>query len=227
MTATDEEKEAPEACAKGVFVAHAGSSDGPEGIDRPPTAARERAVQLRSEVLAGSDITDVAERESDDDRSKKKRGGVGTYARDAWPEMYAGLDAELWATKIGGVSGVVETPRGFAFVERCPIDKVHTRHILIRYAGAERATRETTRNKQEAKARAEEAHAKIAGGADFAKVAKEYGEDGTVEKGGDLGPVGRGMFVTPYEDVAWALVPGALAPVVETPFGFHIIRREK
>src|SRR5690606_39624993 len=45
------------------------------------------------------------------------------------------------------------TPRGFAFAERCEIDKVHTRHILIRYVGAERSTEETKRSKDAAKAR--------------------------------------------------------------------------
>ncbi|MCA9638163.1 MAG: peptidylprolyl isomerase, partial [Myxococcales bacterium] len=47
----------------------------------------------------------------------------------------------------------------------------------------------------------------------------------TAERGGDLGPVGRGMFAVAYEDAAWALAPGALSEVVETDFGFHVIQR--
>src|SRR5690606_24641719 len=185
MSASDAERSAPEACAKGVFVAHAESSDGPEGIERDSSAAREKAEALRAEALEGATtINALAERDSDDPRSQKKRGAIGTYARDAWPEMYEGLDAPLWATRVGGISEVVETPRGFAFAERCEIDKVHTRHILIRYVGAERSTEETKRSKDAAKARAKEAHAKIAGGEDFATVAAKYGEDSTAENGG-------------------------------------------
>lgn len=222
-------KSAPEACAKIIVVAHAEAEgvDEASGITRDAAAAKAKAEKLRAQVEGGADFVEVAQRESDEERSKKKRAGAGTFARDAWPERYAGVDAALWQVPLEGLTPVVETPLGFAFAKRCAVDKVHTRHILVRYAGAERASEETTRSKAEAKARAEEAHAKIAAGADFAEVAAEYGEDGTAQKGGDLGPIGRGMFVTAYEDVAWGLAPGELAPVTEGPFGFHVIRREK
>ena len=62
--------------------------------------------------------------------------------------------------------------------------------------------------------------------ADFAELAKKYSEDSSFDRGGDLGSIGRGMFAAPYEDAAFALAkPGDTSAVVETDFGFHVIRR--
>lgn len=61
-------------------------------------------------------------------------------------------------------------------------------------------------------------------GADFAELAREHSEDpGSAQNGGEL-VVSRGETVPPFEQAAFALEPGGLSPVVETQFGFHIIK---
>jgi len=62
-------------------------------------------------------------------------------------------------------------------------------------------------------------------GADFEALAKKQSEDGSAERGGDLGSVGRGLFAPSYESAAFALKPGEVSAVVESDFGFHIIQR--
>ncbi len=62
-------------------------------------------------------------------------------------------------------------------------------------------------------------------GADFTQLAKTYSDDkSNANNGGDLGTFGRGTMVNEFEEAAFALRPGQLSPVVQTSFGFHIIK---
>jgi bifunctional DNA-binding transcriptional regulator/antitoxin component of YhaV-PrlF toxin-antitoxin module len=102
----------------------------------------------------------------------------------------------------------------------------HASHILIGYKGASRS--KATRTKEEAKALAEtalkEAQAK---GADFAALAKKYSDGPTKTRGGNLGPVKKGVMAPPFEKALYLLQPGQTSGLVETDFGFHVIKRTK
>jgi len=86
--------------------------------------------------------------------------------------------------------------------------------------------RGTAKDKEGARKIAQEVLAKVrANPADFAKLAKQYSKDpGSADKGGDLGFFGRNMMVKPFEDAAFSLKEGQISDLVETDFGFHIIR---
>lgn len=76
-----------------------------------------------------------------------------------------------------------------------------------------------------ARTKADSLRAEILKGAKFEDVAKrESADSGSAVKGGSLGKVGKGQFVKPFEDAAFALKPGELSQPVLSPFGFHIIR---
>ncbi len=64
-------------------------------------------------------------------------------------------------------------------------------------------------------------------GADFAELAKIESEGPSGANGGDLGFFGRGMMVKPFEDAAFDLQPGQISEVVETRFGYHVIKLEE
>jgi len=105
-------------------------------------------------------------------------------------------------------------------------EEVAASHILISYNGANRS--EATREKAEAKTLAEEVLAKArADGADFAELARQYSDGPTKEKGGDLGTFKKGAMDPAFEKAAFGLKVGEISDVVETPFGFHIIKRTK
>jgi len=98
-------------------------------------------------------------------------------------------------------------------------EEVHARHILFKVAPD--ASPEL---KAEVRKHAEEVLAKVKAGEDFAALAKQYSEDASAGDGGDLGSFARGKMVKPFEDAAFALAPGATSDLVESPFGFHIIK---
>src|SRR5262249_61240498 len=77
----------------------------------------------------------------------------------------------------------------------------------------------------EARTKAEDVLAKVKAGSDFAELAKKESQDpGSASKGGDLGLFARGRMVPAFEAAAFALEPGGVSDIVETPFGFHIIK---
>ncbi|UCV01645.1 SurA N-terminal domain-containing protein [Dechloromonas denitrificans] len=80
--------------------------------------------------------------------------------------------------------------------------------------------------KDKAKVRAEEVLKEVRKNpADFADLAKKNSDDpGSASKGGDLGFFGHGMMVKPFEDATLALKEGEISGVVESDFGFHIIK---
>jgi parvulin-like peptidyl-prolyl isomerase len=104
--------------------------------------------------------------------------------------------------------------------------EVGARHILVMHAHSKNRPESVTRSREEAKKRAEECLLKIRGGASFEDMVKEYSEEpGAAERSGDLGTFDRSQMVKGFSDAAFALKVGEISEVVETPFGFHVIKR--
>ncbi len=105
-------------------------------------------------------------------------------------------------------------------------DEVQASHILISYKGADRADANISRSKEEAKAEAERIRGLILNkGEDFAKLAGEYSDGPSKSKGGDLGKFKFEVMAKAFSEAAFALDVGSVSEVVETGFGFHVIKR--
>ena len=215
----------PLACARAVVVAWQGAQFAGEDITRSKEEAQAHAAELREKVEGGDSIADVARTESDAPSSSQRGGLLGTYTQEDWPEMHGALRDPIFAADVGELTPVVEAPYGYLFAERCPVELIHTRHILVRYAGAKNAPEDIERDEAAARALAEELRRSVADGADFEEAARDKSEDGSAERGGDVGVVGRGVLAPAYEEAAFALAPGEISAVVETDFGFHVIQR--
>ena len=98
-------------------------------------------------------------------------------------------------------------------------EQIRASHILITVDPKASAA-----DKKKAKEKIEALLKQIKAGIDFAKLAKEQSGCPSSKQGGDLGYFGKGQMVKPFEDAAWALKPGEVSGVVETQFGYHIIK---
>jgi foldase protein PrsA len=104
-------------------------------------------------------------------------------------------------------------------------EEVKASHILISTQDAEGKPL-ADKEKAEKKKKAEDILAKVKAGEDFAKLAKENSDDpGSAKDGGDLGAFfGRGVMVPEFEDAAFSLEKGKISDLVESQYGYHIIK---
>jgi peptidyl-prolyl cis-trans isomerase C len=101
-------------------------------------------------------------------------------------------------------------------------EQVRARHILVKVD--EKADEKT---RQEARKKIEEMAGQIKGGKDFAEVATAQSECPSKSQGGDLGFFNRDDMVKPFSDAAFGMKPGEVSGVVETKFGYHLIKVEE
>jgi peptidyl-prolyl cis-trans isomerase C len=98
-------------------------------------------------------------------------------------------------------------------------ESVKASHILL---GVDQKA--SADDKKAAREKAEKLRKELAGGADFAALAKGNSTCPSSQQGGDLGYFGKGQMVPAFEQAVFALKPGEISEVVETQFGYHIIK---
>lgn len=148
----------------------------------------------------------------------------------AWKEYYIRYMTctKYLESKVGSAVTVTEADAQKYYDEN-PDDfkvpeQVRASHILISTRPSD-PNADPNQMKAQAKAKAESLLKQVKEGADFATLAKENSAD-TVSavRGGDIGPFGRGQMVPSFEEAAFALKVGEISDLVETQFGYHIIK---
>lgn len=148
----------------------------------------------------------------------------------AWKEYYIRYMTctKYLESKVGSAVTVTEADAQKYYDEN-PDDfkvpeQVRASHILISTRPSD-PNADPNQMKAQAKAKAEALLKQVKEGADFATLAKENSAD-TVSavRGGDIGPFGRGQMVPSFEEAAFALKVGEISDLVETQFGYHIIK---
>jgi peptidyl-prolyl cis-trans isomerase SurA len=186
-------------------------------------AALAKAEKARAEAAANPEFGRIAASYSD--APDAMQGGlIGWRTAERLPELFAGVASQM---SPGQVSEVLRSSAGFHVVKlldkrgsgaaAAPITQTLVRHILIRTS--ERVSEnEARRRLLDLRERV------IAGGADFAALARANSDDTTAGKGGDLGWVYPGDTVPEFERAFVALQPGEMSPPVKTAFGYHLIQ---
>lgn len=149
-----------------------------------------------------------------EDWKRESRKGMG----------YRKLMEPLWADKAKVSDEEAKQYYGSNAKEFETPEMVRASHILA-LSQPKDPNADPNQVKAAAKAKAEKLLKQVKDGGDFAAIAKENSEDpGSAAEGGDLGFFPRGKMVKPFEDAAFALKPGQISDLVETNYGYHIIK---
>ena len=189
---------------------------------------RQRGEQALKRARAGENFAELTAAFSDAPDALQG-GDLGFRPLSRLPGLYAEVAARLQA---GEVSDLLRSSAGFHIVkligkrggsDAASVQQTHARHILIRV--------NEVVSEGEARRKLESVRERIANGIDFAEQARLYSQDGSAAKGGDLGWLNPGDTVPEFEQAMNALKDNEVSPVVQSPFGMHLIqvleRREK
>lgn len=185
----------------------------------------EKAYKIIDEIKNGLSF-EVAAAKYSQDRFSSNKGGDIYYitAGMVIPEF----EDLAYETPVGEVNPKpVKTKYGYHIIKvtdkRERIPSINASHILIR---KDIPTKD--RNGKNPKELIAKILLRARDGEDFSKLAKEYSEDpGSKDKGGNLGYFSRRQMVQPFDETAFNLKVGEISDIVETQFGYHIIKLNK
>ncbi len=148
--------------------------------------------------------------------------GIGPVPREPETPLPAAPSASAGADPSSPEQG---EGRSASVAEPVP-NEIGAQHLLVSYSNARESASSVHRSRDEARERAREALERIRAGAEFDTVVIAYtDEPGGAARRGQLGRFTRNKMVKAFADAAFRLKVGEVSTVVETPFGFHVIRR--
>ena len=185
-------------------------------------ALQAKARQVADRARAGGDFAALVA-EFSSSATRANGGQMGLRGADRYPPLFLEATQNL---KVGEVSAPVRSGAGFHVLKvlekrragiTAAVPQTHARHILLRLSP------------QLSEAAAIERLAAVrkrilAGQADFAAVAREIGQDGSAQEGGDLGWANPGMFVPEFEKVMNALAVNEISEPLPSRFGVHLLQ---
>ncbi len=190
-------------------------------------AAYNQALDVRKQLLAGTDFSTAARQYSKDPTAAMNGGNLGYLT--AFQVVYP-LELAVYATPVGSVSAPVRSRSGYHLVKvldkRANRGKIHVAHILVRISPSATTSGGGDEGQRAAKNRIEEAYNRLEKGEPFDMLVKEFSDDRESRNNGGVLPVfGVGQMVQPFEEAAYGLSqPGSYSKPFQTNYGWHIVR---
>jgi peptidyl-prolyl cis-trans isomerase SurA len=183
-----------------------------------------KAEDVLRRARAGENFAELAAAYSDAPDALQG-GDLGWRRQDNLPAVFAETAKRLKAEEVGDL---IQSSNGFHVLKLIArrgsdaddggVRQTQARHILIRI--------DEIISEAEARRRLEDLRERLQHGENFAELARLYSHDASAANGGDLGWINPGDTVPEFERAMDALSEGEVSPVVQSPFGFHIIRVE-
>lgn len=181
-----------------------------------------KAEDIQRKAAAGVNFSQLVKQFSDDRNTHDSGGAFGLREVSGLPEVFVKAVANI---KVGEVAALVRSRAGFHIIKlverenaaQASYTQQRARHILLRSAPGQN-TRELVNRMQDIRRQIME------GQASFAQQARQYSEDGSGAKGGELGWSSPGQFVPEFEKAILALQPGQISEPVVSRYGVHLIQ---
>lgn len=193
--------------------------------DANPTdtlAAYQKALALRQRVVGGEDFSTVARATSEDPSAQENGGKLGYFTS---MQMVYPFETAAYLTPVGQVSQPVRTRFGYHIIKvndrRAAQGEIKVAHLMVRVTPQAPKADSATAHKK-----INELYGRLRKGENWNKLVAQFSEDaGSAANGGELPPFGTGRMIPSFEEVAFKLQkPGDIAPPVQTPYGWHIIK---
>lgn len=184
--------------------------------------AYNKAMEIRERIINGEDFEKVARATSDDPSVKRNGGDLGFFTVFIYPYAF---ETAAYNQEVGDVSMPVKTRYGYHLIKTTDkregkgSAKVAHIMVMVPYESSEDSV-------ARARKRIEEIYKKLQDGEDFTELAKNYSDDKrSGRKGGEMRMFTVGKMVPEFEEASFALEnPGDVSDIVQTAYGFHIIK---
>ncbi len=182
---------------------------------------RAKAEDALKKLQEGADFSQVSAGYSDAPNALEG-GKLGWKKLSELPDLF---QEPLKTLKAGEVSPILRSSNGFHILKITDrhgntvplvVQQTHARHILVKIS--------EVLSDADAQHRMQDLKERLDNGGNFEELARQYSEDGTASKGGDLGWLNPGDTVPDFEKAMNALQPGQISEPVRSPFGWHLIQ---
>lgn len=216
-------REAYDRMSQEISASHILIRVAPDASPADTLAAYRKTEALRQRVTTGGeDFGTVARATSEDPSAKENSGKLGYFTA---MQMVYPFESAAYRTAVGQVSQPIRTSFGYHLIkvnDRRPAQgETKVAHLMVRVTPQAPKADSAAAHKK-----INELYARLRKGESWNKLVSQFSEDaGSAPNGGELPPFSTGRMIPAFEEVAFKLQkPGEIAPPVQTPYGWHIIK---